>query len=130
MAYKMMFRADLLLFKDHTRAQSQQLSSPKKQWSKKNLDQQTKTIPQLKNLFNMFKKGIVFKLSKNTLKLKLVHVRIKHRPEIDPDYLMLDKDYQSVVFKSLKKEKRSFLKHSISSYSFHFASILPNQMSL
>ena len=55
-----------------------------------------------------------------------VHVRVKPTEDIATDYIKLGDDGQSITVKSLKPQKRSFLKHQISSYSFQFASILQN----
>ncbi|OHT02299.1 Kinesin motor domain containing protein [Tritrichomonas foetus] len=57
---------------------------------------------------------------------RTVYVRVKPTNEIAEDFIKLGEDGQSVTVKSLKKPKRSFLKHQISSYSFQFASILQN----
>lgn len=57
---------------------------------------------------------------------RTVYVRVKPTAEIAEDFIKLGEDGQSVTVKSLKKSKRSFLKHQISSYSFRFASILQN----
>ena len=55
-----------------------------------------------------------------------VIVRVKPTEEFSTEYIKLSEDGQSVTVKSLKEHPRSFLKHQISSYSFHFASILLN----
>ena len=57
---------------------------------------------------------------------RTVYVRVKPTCEFADDYVNFGEDGQSVTIKSLKKQKRSFLKHQISSYSFQFASILQN----
>ena len=55
-----------------------------------------------------------------------VHIRVKPTEDVATDYIKLGEDGQSITVKSLKPQKRSFLKHQISSYSFQFASILQN----
>jgi hypothetical protein len=55
-----------------------------------------------------------------------VFVRVKPTDEIASDYISFGEDGQSITIKSLKKQKQSFLKHQIASYSFQFASILQN----
>ncbi|EAY00218.1 Kinesin motor domain containing protein [Trichomonas vaginalis G3] len=55
-----------------------------------------------------------------------VHIRVRPTEEIATDYIKLGEDGQSVTVKSLKVHPRSFLKHQISSYTFHFQSILLN----
>ena len=55
-----------------------------------------------------------------------VHIRVKPTEDIATDYIKLGEDGQSITVRSLKPQKRSFLKHQISSYSFQFASILQN----
>jgi kinesin family protein 6/9 len=57
---------------------------------------------------------------------RTVVVRVRPTEEIAADFISVGEDGQSITVKSLKKQKRSFLKHQISSYSFQFASILQN----
>ena len=54
---------------------------------------------------------------------KVVYVRVNPTEEIDEDYISFDEDGQSLTFQSGKNNQHSFMKKSVSSYSFRFSSI-------